>query len=80
MARKKEEYVIGILFKEGKIRYVTSIESHHTARWEAGKEAITFSKEYAVEMCKGFAWNGISAIPILKLDWIDFKNYKEGEE
>lgn len=74
MARKKDEYAIGILNRGGTIKYVTSIGEHSTARWESGKDAITFSKEFAVDMCRGFAWNGISAVPVLKLDWADLRN------
>ena len=77
MAHKRDEYAVGILHRDSKIKYVTSVGEHHTAKWESGKEAITFSKEYAIDMCRGFAWNGISAIPILKVDWINLKNPEE---
>ena len=78
MARHPQLYAIGILMQGGKIKYVTSTEQKW-ARWESGKEAMVFSKDMALDMCKGFAWNGISAVPILKLDWIDLKNGEEEE-
>ena len=77
---KRQMYAIGILLRGGKIKYVTSVGEHHTAKWEAGKEAKYFSKEMAMDMCKGFAWNGISAIPILQQEWIDLKNEEENKE
>ena len=47
MARKAEEYVVGILFPykdRTEIKYVTSVSSEHkVAKWD-GKEAMTFSK------------------------------------
>lgn len=76
---KRQMYAIGILQRENKIKYVTSVEEHHTARWEDGKEAKLFSKEIAVDMCQGFAWNGIAAIPILQLDWIILQNPENKE-
>ena len=79
MAKKKELYAIGILFQGGKIKYVTSVEGHNWAKWEDGKEAMLFDKNWAVEMCRGFAWNGISGIPILKLDWINLENPPKAE-
>lgn len=50
---KKQMYAIGILLKDSKIKYVTSIAEHNWARWEDGKEAKLFSKEMALDMCKG---------------------------
>ena len=52
MARKaKEEYVVGILSSyedRTEIKYVTSIQTEpKVAHWEDGKEAMTFSKDYA---------------------------------
>lgn len=76
---KKQMYAIGILFKDNTIKYVTGIGERNWAKWESGKEAMEFSKEMALDMCKGFAWNGISAIPILKLDWVDLKNPSDPE-
>lgn len=72
--KTRDEYVIGILFTNGKIKYVTDIGEGRTAYWKDGKEAIGFSKTRAVDMCIGFAWNGISAVPMLKLDWITYRN------
>lgn len=80
MARKREEYAIGILFTNGNIRYVTEVLPHHVAKWEDGKPAKYFSKETAKDMCMGFALNLISAIPILKQDWIDLENPEKETE
>lgn len=78
MARKSDVYVVGILFAyedRTEIKYVTSIETEtKIAHWEDGKEAMTFSKDYA----KDFAWalclNGNTAIPMLKPDYLDLRN------
>jgi hypothetical protein len=77
MAKKRQMYVIGVLLRNGRIKYVTSIAEHHWARYESGKEAMLFTKETALDMCKGFAWNEVSAVPILYLDWITYKNPDE---
>lgn len=75
MARKNEElYVVGVLMRDGKIKFVTSTDEHHTAYWKDGEEAMLFSKSWAKDMCIGFAWNGISAVPILKQDFITLRN------
>lgn len=74
MARKREEYAIGILFTDGTIRYVTEILPKHVAKWEDGKPAIYFPKETAKDICMGFGLNFTAAVPILKQDWIDLKN------
>ena len=78
MARKTDNYVVGILFAyedRTEIKYVTSIDMETKfAHWEGGKEAMTFSKDYA----KDFAWalclNGNTAIPMLKPDYLDLRN------
>lgn len=82
MARKADEYVVGILGEYKGIRtieYVTKVGDSHTAYWQKGKEAKVFSKAYAIDMCKGFAFNGIAAIPILKQDYISYVNPEEDE-
>ena len=47
MARKAEEYIVGILFAyedRTEIKYVTEIDMQTKfAKWEDGKEAMTFS-------------------------------------
>lgn len=82
MARKSETYVVGILFStetETKIKYVTSVQTHpKIAKWENGKEAMTFSKEYAKDLAFGLCVNGHVAVPILKADYLELKN-PEGE-
>lgn len=77
---KQELYAIGILFNGNKIKYVTGIGEHKTAYWSDGEEAIYFSKSWATDMCIGFAWNDISAIPILKQDFITLSNPIEENE
>ena len=52
MARKaKEEYVVGILSSyedRTEIKYVTSVQTEpKVAKWDDGKEAMIFSKDYA---------------------------------
>ena len=71
---KQELYAIGILFEGNKIKYVTSLGEHKTAHWSAGEEAMYFTKDWAKDMCIGFAWNGYTAIPILKQDFITLSN------
>lgn len=78
--KKEEKYIVGIIERGRKIKFVTSIEPKHYAKWEQGKEAIEFSKEYAEEMCIGFAWNGYFAVPILKKDYWKYENLEEKKE
>lgn len=81
MAKKKVEYVVGILRKDGGYDYVTEINNmNRTAKWEAGKEAITFDQEWAVDLCRGLAWNGHVGQPMIKLDWRDYINPEKKEE
>jgi len=77
MAKTTEQYAVGILKEGNKIAYVTSLGEGKTAKWEKGKEAMYFSKSWALDMCYGFAWNGIAGIPILKQDFITLKNDEE---
>ena len=70
MARKaKEEYVVGILFPtktQTTIKYVTSVQTEpKVAKWDDGKEAMTFSKDYA---------NGYAAIVMIKPDYLTLVN------
>ena len=80
MAKKKVEYVVGVLQKDGSYKYVTDLGDHHTAYWKDGKEAMTFSLEWATDMCRGFAWNGIVGQPMVKLEWRDYINPEKKEE
>lgn len=81
MAKKKVEYVVGVQMDDGSYRYVTEINNmNRTARWDAGKQAITFSEEWAIDLCRGFAWNGIVGQPMIKLDWRDYINPEKEEE
>lgn len=76
MARtKKVEYVVGIARSDGSYQYVTEINNmDRTAKWEADKEAMTFDKDWAVELCRGLAWNGFVGQPMIKLDWREYIN------
>ena len=77
---KRTEYAIGILFNNGKIKFVTRLGEHNIAYWEDGKQALYFSKEWALDICEGFARNGISAVPIMKQDFMILINPVEIEE
>lgn len=80
MARKAEEYVVGILFPykdRTEIKYVTNVSSEHkVAKWEDGKEAITFSKAYAKDLAWGLTLNGNPAIAMLKESYLNLSNPK----
>lgn len=83
MARKADNYVVGILSvyeDRTEIKYVTNVEMQpKTAHWEAGKDAMTFSKDYAKDLAFGLCVNGYVAIPMLKADYLELKNPKESE-
>lgn len=83
MARKAEQYVIGILFPtktETTIKYVTSIQIEpKVAKWEDGKEAMTFSKDYAKDLAFGLCVNGYAAVVMIKENYLDLRN-PESEE
>ena len=80
MARKKEEYVVGILFPykdRTEIKYVTNVSSEpKVAKWEDGKEAMTFSKVYAKYLAWGLTLNGNPAIIMLKESYLNLSNPK----
>lgn len=80
MARKTEEYVVGILFpyeNRTEIKYVTSISSKSKiAKWEDGQNAITFSKTYAKDLAWGLILNGNPSIAILKESYLNLSNPK----
>ena len=80
MARKKEEYVVGILFPykdRTEIKYVTNVSSEpKVAKWEDGKEAMTFSKVYAKDLAWGLTLNGNPAIIMLKELYLNLSNPK----
>lgn len=77
---KKPMYAIGVIRGLNTIKFVTRIGDHHTAYWEDGKEAMYFTKEFALDVCKGFAWNGIGAFPILQQEFLELRNYVEENE
>ena len=83
MARKTEEYVVGILFPykdRTEIKYVTNVSSKpKVAKWEDGKEAITFPKAYAKDLAWGLTLNGNPAIVILKESYLNLSNPKNVE-
>lgn len=80
MARKTEEYVVGILFPykdRTEIKYVTNVSSEpKVAKWEDGEEAMTFSKSYAKDLAWGLTLNGNPAIAILKESYLNLSNPK----
>lgn len=84
MARKAEEYVVGILFgyeDRTEIKYVTEIDMQtKVAHWEDGKEAKIFSKDWAKDLAWALCLNGNAAIPMLKADYLDLVNPKVKEE
>ena len=84
MARKtKEEYVVGILSSyedRTEIKYVTSIQTEpKVAHWEDGKEAMTFSKDYAKDLAFGLCVNGYAAIVMIEQNYLSLVN-PESEE
>ena len=83
MARKTEEYAVGILFPykdRTEIKYVTSVSSEpKVAKLEDGKEAMTFSKVYAKDLACGLTLNGNPAIAILKESYLNLINPESAE-
>ena len=85
MARKaKEEYVVGILFPtktQTTIKYVTSVQTEpKVAKWDDGKEAMTFSKDYAKDLAFGLCVNGYAAIVMIKPDYLTLTNPESESE
>ncbi len=82
MARKAEQYAIGILFPtrtETTIKYVTSVQTEpKVAKWDDGETAMTFSKDYAKDLAFGLCINGYAAIPIIKADYLNLINPERG--
>lgn len=80
MARKAEEYVVGILMPyedRTEIKYVTSVSSEpKVAKWEDGESAMTFSKNYAKDLVWGLTLNGHPAIAMLKESYLLLENPK----
>ena len=78
MAKKAEQYVVGILFPtktETTIKYVTSIQTEpKVAKWDDGKEAMIFSKDYANDLAFGLCMNGYAAIVMIKPDYLTLVN------
>lgn len=84
MAKKAEQYVIGILFPtrtETTIKYVTSVQIEpKVAKWDDGEPAMIFSKDYAKDLAFGLCVNGYAAIPMLKADYLDLRNPESEED
>lgn len=84
MARKSEEYVVGVLFAyedRTEIKYVTGIETEtKIAYWKDGKEAMTFSKDWAKDLAWALCLNGNAAIPMLKADYLNLVNPEKKED
>ena len=79
MARiAKEEYVVGILSSyedRTEIKYVTSVQTEpKVAKWEDGKDAMIFSKDYAKDLAFGLCVNGYAAIVMIKPDYLTLVN------
>lgn len=78
MARKAEQYVIGILFPtrtETTIKYVTSVQIEpKVAKWDDGEPAMTFSKDYAKDLAFGLCVNGYVAVVMIKENYLDLRN------
>ena len=72
------EYAVGILFPykdRTEIKYVTSVSSEpKVAKWDDGKEAMTFSKDYAKDLAFGLCVNGYAAIVMIKSDYLTLVN------
>ena len=83
MAKKAEQYVVGILFPtktETTIKYVTSIQTEpKVAKWNDGEEAMTFSKDYAKDLAFGLCVNGYAAIVMIKPDYLTLVNPESNE-
>lgn len=83
MARKPEQYVIGILFPtrtETTIKYVTSVQIEpKVAKWDDGEPAMTFSKDYAKDIAFGLCVNGYAAVVMIKADYLNLKNPERKE-
>ena len=84
MARKAEQYVIGILLSyedRTEIKYVTSVQTEpKVAKWEDGKDAMIFSKDYAKDLAFGLCMNGYAAVVMIKPDYLDLRNPESKEE
>ena len=84
MSRKAEQYVIGILSPtqtETTIKYVTSVQTEpKVAKWEDGKDAMIFSKDYAKDLAFGLCMNGYAAVVMIKPDYLDLRNPESKEE
>ena len=84
MARKAEQYVIGILSSyedRTEIKYVTSVQTEpKVAKWDDGKEAMEFSKDYAKDLAFGLCVNGYAAIVMIKPDYLTLVNPESEDE
>ena len=78
MAKKSEDYVVGILFNyddRTEIKFVTEVNvANKSAYWNSGKEAMVFSKEYAKDLAFGLCVNGYVAIPMFKANYLNLGN------
>ena len=59
--KKTDEVYIGVLFKGNKMKFVTDTEYHY-AKWEDGKDAVSFSLNTAADIVKGLCANGYAAV------------------
>ena len=83
MAKKAEQYVVGILFPtkmQTTIKYATSVQTEpKVAKWNDDKEAMTFSKDYAKDLAFGLCINGYAAIVMIKPDYLTLVNPESNE-
>lgn len=83
MAKKAEQYVVGILFPtqtETTIKYVTSVQIEpKVAKWDDGESAMIFSKDCAKDIAFGLCVNGYAAVVMIKENYLDLRN-PEGKE
>lgn len=84
MAKKSEQYVIGILLSykdRTEIKYVTSVQTEtKIAHWEDGESAMAFSKDYAKDLAFGLCMNGYAAIVMIKPDYLTLVNPESEDE
>lgn len=82
MATCKVRYVIGIVFEDNTLKFVTDVlyEPHKECRWDSGKKAYIFdAKTYAEDICFGLNVNGSPAFVMEIPDYFDYEDFKNKE-
>ena len=68
-------YLLSSYEDRTEIKYVTSVHTEpKVAKWDDGKEAMTFSKDYAKDLAFGLCVNGYIAIVMIKPDYLTLVN------